>query len=336
MKRSLSLILIIALLIGIYQAVGYNIRENSNENALNVAIIVPTTFGDKSFNDSAHRGGEALEKEGMNVRYIECGGDAYKQKIMDNAPECDMVFCVGWQFWEITDVVGQFPNVKFVWIDNEVEDPEDYPNLLNVVYSENEASYLAGYIAAAKTQTGVIGVVGGSDDDTTNNFITGFEQGASDCNDGVDVLTAYADGNYTDPELGRSLAMGLNAHDADIIFQVAGATGSGVFKAAKDYGFYAIGVDVDQKTEFPEYDDVILCSVTKNIGGTIRDIAMNYDDEETFEGGTVMEAGLSDGYVGLNYGSINTMQLVEQSLKEEISELLQDIKNGFIEVDSTR
>ena len=336
MKRSLSLILILALLIGLYAVVGYNISENNDETALNVAIIVPTAFGDKSFNDSAHRGGEALEKRGMKVKYVECGGQAYKQKIMENASDCDLVFCVGWQFWEITDVVVEFPNVKFVWIDNAVEDPEDYPNLMSVVYSENEASYLAGYIAAAKTQTGVIGVVGGNDDVTTNNFVVGFEQGASDCNDGVDVLKAYADGNYDQPELGETLATGLKQQGADIIFQVAGATGEGVFKAAKEQGFQAIGVDVDQKTEFPEYDDVILCSVTKNVEGTIRDITRAYASDEEFDGGTVRKAGLAEGYVSLNYGGKGTVQLVEAGLKEEVSELLTDIKSRDIKVDSAR
>lgn len=336
MKRSLSLILILALLIGIYAVVGYNISENNDETALNVAIIVPTTFGDKSFNDSAHKGGEALEKRGMKVKYVECGGQAFKQKIMENAADCNIVFCVGWQFWEITDVVVEFPNVKFVWIDNAVEDPEDYPNLMSVVYSENEVSYLAGYIAAAKTQTGVIGVVGGNDDVTTNNFIVGFEQGASECNDGVDVLKVYADGNYDQPELGETLALGLNDQGADIVFQIAGATGEGVFKAAKDRGFYAIGVDVDQKMEFPEYDDVILCSVTKNVEGIIRDIARKYASDEEFEGGTVKKAGLAEGYVSLSYGGKGTVQLVEAGLKEEVSELLTDIKSRDIRVDSIR
>ena len=336
MKRSLSLILILALLIGIYQVVGINISENNDENALKVAIIVPTAYGDRSFNDSAHKGGESLEKAGMNVTYVECGGDGFKQKIMDTAPECDMVFCVGWQFWEITDVVTQFPNVKFVWIDNTVEYPEDYSNLLNVVYSENEASYMAGYIAAAKTQTGVIGVVGGNDDVTTNNFIAGFEQGAAECNDGVDVVTDFAEGNYDDPELGKTLALELYDQGADIIFQVAGATGEGVFQAAKEYNFHAIGVDVDQKAEYPEYDDVIMCSVTKNVGGTIRDIALSYAEDEVFNGGSIMTAGLANGYVGLSYGPMDSAQLVEPGLREEISELLTDIKSGDIQVDSTR
>ena len=335
MKRSISLILVLALLIGIFYGVGRYISDNYNENALNVAIIVPTTFGDKSFNDSAHRGGEALEKEGMNVTYVECGGEAFKQKMMDTAPNCDMVFCIGWQFWEIEDVVVEFPNVKFVWIDNTVEGPEDFPNLINVVYSENEASYLAGYIAAAKSQTGIIGVVGGNDDAATNNYIAGFEQGAEDCNDGVDVLVSYAEGNYDDPELGRSLALGLNGQGADIVFQIAGATGEGVFQAAKERGFYAIGVDVDQKMEYPEYDDVILCSVTKNVSGTIKYLADKFADDEEFDGGRTMYGGLANNYVGLSYGGKNTVQLVETDLKEEVSELLTDIKSGYIEINST-
>ena len=39
----------------------------------------------------------------------------------------------------------------------------------------------------------------------------------------------------------------LNDQGADVIFQIASACGDGVFEAAKEKGFYAIGVDSDQK-----------------------------------------------------------------------------------------
>ena len=335
MQRSISLILILALLIGIFAYAGYKIDADTDENAVTVSIVVSTTFGDKSFNDSAHAGGEKLEAEGMFVNYVECGGQNYKQCVMDAASVSDIVFCAGWEFWEITDVANENPGVKFVWLDNTVEDPEDYTNLINVLYSQNEASYLAGYIASAMSQTGVIGVVGGNDDDTINDFVAGFTQGAQDCNDGVDVLTEYAGGDYDNPVLGKQLAMGLYEQGADIIFQVAGNTGNGVIQAAKEGGFYAIGVDSDQKDTLPEYEDAIICSVIKRIGETIYRITMDYAREGEFNGGTILQAGLSDGSVGLSYGSKGTTKLVDKDLAEEISELSADIIEGEIEVEST-
>ncbi len=46
------------------------------------------------------------------------------------------------------------------------------------------------------------------------------------------------------------------------MFQIASKTGDGVFEAAKENGFYAIGVDSDQKYIA---DDVIICSMMKQV-----------------------------------------------------------------------
>ena len=334
MKRSLSLILIMALLIGIFYEIGEQFGADDNADALNVTILVPSQFGDKSINDAAHDGGILLEERDMNVKYTECHETDYKQQTMTAAGESDVVVCVGWEFWEISDVATQFPAVKFIWIDNTVEYPEDYPNLLNVVYAQNEPSYLAGYMAAAISQTGTVGVLGGNDDDTTNDFITGFTQGAEECNGRTNVLVRFADGNYNDPELGKALSLEMNDERADVIFQVAGATGEGVFQAAQERGFYAIGVDKDQRIEYPEYCDVILCSVMKNIGQTIYRLVKDYRDNDAFDGGTTYVADMESGLVAIGYGDSRAVQLVNKDLRDEISEIGQQIIENDIKVNS--
>lgn len=335
MKKSISLLLILAVVIGGFVFAGHLINGDKDENALKVAIVVSSNFGDRSFNDSARDGGEALKAEGITVNYVECGEKDFKQNMMNAAGASDMVVCVGWEFWEITDVATEYPDKKFIWIDNAVEEPEEYPNILNLVYSQNKGSYLAGYIAAAMSQSGTIGCVGGVDDDVVNDFIVGFTQGAEAANGSIQVISAFAGGDYDNPELGKELARELHAKNADIIFQIAGNTGNGVLQAAKEDGFYAIGNDKDQKIEFPEYEDAILCSVKKDVGRSIYDLVMMYANNDVFNGGMVRTADMSKGYVDIGYGNSSTTDLVSDDLKEEVYKLKQMINDGDIIVDST-
>lgn len=71
------------------------------------------------------------------------------------ADNADVVVPVGWQFYNVSEVADEYPDVKFIWVDNEVENVEDHPNILCIKYAQNEGSFLAGYIAA-KMSTSVL------------------------------------------------------------------------------------------------------------------------------------------------------------------------------------
>ena len=127
--------------------------------------------------------------------------------------------------------------------------------------------------------------------------------------------------------------MALNSKGADVIFQVADKTGLGVFEAAQEKGFYAIGVDKDQKSENP---DVVVCSMLKHVGESIYQAVAKYIDEGVFNGGEIWDADLSTGLVGVGYGDETMPQQVSDELKAEVAELAQKIIDGEIVVDTTR
>ena len=115
MKKSLSLLLVLALILGIFALVGCSGDDDENANAVSVAVIVSTTFGDLSFNDSAKAGGEALRADlDLDVEYIECNGENYKQQMMQAADTHDIVVPVGWEFYEITEAAKEYPDTKFI------------------------------------------------------------------------------------------------------------------------------------------------------------------------------------------------------------------------------
>ena len=311
-------------------------KDNGEGEELTVSIVVSSAFGDKSFNDSAKEGADKLAQDyGVKIKTIECQEENFKQYMVQAAEESDIVVPVGWQFYEIPEVAKEYPDTKFIWVDNEAEGIADLPNVLCITYAQNEGSFLAGYIAAKMSQSGVVGAVGGEQNTTIDDFIVGYKQGALYANPDIKVVTNYAN-TYEDPAKGKECALALHNQGADVIFQIAGNTGNGVFAAAQEAGFYAIGVDQDQKISAPEYDKQIICSMKKEVGLSIYDTIKTFIEEEKWEGARVWTADMATGYVSIAYGNEDSEQQISDAIKSEVEEIAGKIVSGDIVVDTTR
>lgn len=326
MKKILALLLLCALLLPMTAATA--------DNTPSICIVVAGTLGDRSFYDSANEGVERLAKEfGTVIGVIECKEDAslFENALYDAASRYDIIAAVGWQFYDaLSDprgVLGAYPDKKFIFIDNALED-EIPANLMCITYTQNEGSFLAGYIAASLSATGTIGVVGGENSDTINDFIVGYEAGAKYANENVNVLRQYAN-TYEDPARGKECALALYSQKADIVFAVAGKTGEGVFDAAREVNKLAIGVDGDQKFIDP---DRIICSMVKKVGLSIYDVVR--DPDTYFKGGEVWSADMATGYIDVVYGEEGMPQQVSDALKAEVEKIKQAIIDKEIVVPS--
>ena len=297
-----------------------------------VTIVVAGTFGDRSFYDSSRAGGERLAKDfnNLEVKYIECNNSEHTARMRNAAAQSDIVVLVGWEFYDIEEVAPEFPQVKFIWIDNETS--ASVANVLNIVYAQNEGSFLAGYIAAAMSKTGTVGAVGGEDSITINDFIVGYKQGAQYFSDATKVEVNYTN-DYDDPAKGKDCAKVLHDRGADVIFQIASKAGDGVFEAAQEGGFYAIGVDSDQKYI---NDAVIICSMKKEVGNSIYDAIAKIVNGDASQLGTTWVADMSNGYVGIGYGEEGATQQIPDEIKAQVEEIRAKIVSGEIKVDTTR
>ena len=299
---------------------------------LTVALVVAGTFGDRSFYDSSKAGCDKLAAEGIEVKTIECKNENHTQQIYNAADAADVIVLVGWEFYDVETVAAEYADKRFIWIDNATS--AAVPNVLNITYAQNEGSFLAGYIAAKLTESNVVGAMGGQDQDTINDFIVGYKQGALYANPDVKVEVIYSN-DYDDPAIGKECALTLNEKGADVVFQIASKCGDGVFEAAKEKGFYAIGVDSDQKYIDPE---VIVCSMCKEVGASIYDAVKQYVEKGDDCGlwGTTWVADMATGYVGIGYGDEGSVQQVPDAVKAEVEELSKKIISGEIKVDTTR
>ena len=297
-------------------------------SSLKVALVVAGGLGDRSFYDSSNEGLKmAIEKLGVEGKVLECKNDPtlYTDQLVQASTASDVVVVVGFEFYDvIQEVAAEFPDKKYVYIDNVIENVE---NITCIDYKENEGSFLAGALAAMESKTGKIGMVGGMDIPVIRNFQVGYEAGAKYINPDIQVETIFA-GDFEDPAKGKESALALYAKDIDIVFQVAGKTGEGVFEAAKDTGKFAIGVDSDQRYINP---DAIIASMIKGVDISIYETIEKIQKGE-FESGNVYEYGAKENGVRIAYGTEDMPKLVSDEAMNQIQELTAMIIQGDIEV----
>jgi len=295
----------------------------AQDDPLRIPLVINGTLGDQSFFDSAQRGMDRLIDEGYNVEIntIELGTDEAGWEpglgdAMGDVDNYDMLITGTWQMGEFLAKRSHlYPDKFFVMYDQAVpyEDSEfcveGCANVYSVIYKQNEGSFLAGVYAGAMTTAdmegmnpeAVIGAVGGQDIGVINDFIVGYEQGACLVNPNVRTLVQYAGGWFDAPK-GKEIALAMYEQQADIVFQIAGQTGNGVFEAAEEQGRYAIGVDSDQaviiQDTYPDQAARILTSMLKNVDNSLyRAVDLHLKGELPY--GTVEAIGIAEGGVGL-------------------------------------
>jgi len=295
----------------------------AQDDPLRITLVINGTLGDQSFFDSAQRGMDRLIDEGYNVEIntIELGTDEAGWEpglgdAMGDVDNYDMLITGTWQMGEFLAARSHlYPDKFFVMYDQGVpyEDEEfcveGCTNVYSVIYKQNEGSFLAGVYAGAMTTAdiegmnpeAVIGAVGGQDIGVINDFIVGYEQGACLVNPNVRTLVQYAGGWFDAPK-GKEIALAMYEQQADIVFQIAGQTGNGVFEAAEEQGRYAIGVDSDQaviiQDTYPDQAARILTSMLKNVDNSLyRAVDLHLKGELPY--GTVEAIGIAEGGVGL-------------------------------------
>ena len=304
---------------------------------------------DKSFNAGAYQGiTRAVEELGIEGKYLESQQQSdYAKNIQQLLDEdTDLIITVGFLLGVDTATFAKAnPETKFAIVDYAYPDcfgdPADegktcgstteLSNVLGLTFDTDEAAFLAGYAAAASTQTGKVATFGGINIPPVTIFMVGFEAGVNYYNQSmgtaVEVLgwnSAAGDGSFTGNfeslDDGRSFAESFVQEGADIIMPVAGPVGLGSAAYCQETGSCKIiGVDVDWTVSASEYTDIILTSVLKNVNVAVYE-ATKAAFEETFAGG-VYVGTLANGGVGL--ASV-------AGASAELTAALEQIKNDII------
>jgi basic membrane protein A and related proteins len=260
--------------------------------------------GDQSFNDAAAKGLDKAKSElGVTAQEAEAKlgePESAKEERLRLLAQNGFNPVIGIGFAYATSlgkVAKEFPDTTFAIVDN--LDAKG-PNITNLVFAEEQGSFLVGAAAGLKTKTGTVGFIGGCTVDLIKKFEAGFKAGVEAAKPGTKVLSKY----LSDPpgceafrttDTGKTAGQGMYDQGADIVFHAAGASGIGLFEAAQASKKLAIGVDQDQyKTVDPKVKDVILTSMIKRVDVATFEFIKNYKDG-TVKAGQVLFDLKSDG-----------------------------------------
>jgi len=294
-------------------------------------------FDDKSFNQTSHDGLEAAKESlGVQTGEVESNSDSeYANNISALVSEgCNSITTVGFLLGDATLAAAKKnKDVDFSIVDFAYDKAPK--NLKGLVFNTNEPSFLAGYLAAASTETGTVGTFGGMNIPTVTIFMEGFRQGVEyyNENEGGDVQLLGWNGksgsftdDFEDKTKGQAIAEQMIGQGADIVFPVAGPAGLGGLQAAKDGDVKAIWVDTDGCVSAAEYCDVLLTSVMKAMDVAVEEaIAASVHDEFSNEPfvGTLDNEGV---------GLADISDDVDPEVVDKVEELEQQIIDGEITV----
>jgi basic membrane protein A len=282
---------------------------------------------DKSFNEAAYNGAERWKKDtGGTYHDLEIQAEAQREQAVRKFAQAGYspIVVTGFSFADtLNKVAPDFPNIHFVQIDSVV----NQPNVESVVYKSNDASYLAGVLAAKTSKTGKVGFVGGMDIPLIHAFFCGYKEGfmATDPKGTVfENYTGTTADAWNDPVGAGELAKADFDRGADIVYAAAGASGLGVIQAAKDAGKMSIGVDSNQNYIAP---GSVLTSVLKRVDNTVYNA---FKDDASFKGGTVV-SGLAEEGVGLAMDD-NNKSMISADAQAAVDAAQKGIVDGSIKV----
>ena len=143
-------------------------------------------FDDKSFNQLGFEGiNKAADELGVEAHTVESTTETdYAPNIQNLLDQgCNLIVTVGFALSAATvEAAIANPDINFIIIDdaadNDFDGTTDAANIKPILFDTAQAAYLAGYLSAGVSQTGIIGTFGGMNFPTVSIFMDGFKQGA--------------------------------------------------------------------------------------------------------------------------------------------------------------
>jgi len=294
--------------------------ETSDPTGLACVVIDTSGAPEISLNQLANGGLLRATKElGVTTDTLESVTDADAtsnfQSFVDKG--CSVIIAVGAVLADAVKVAAEAnPDVQYAIVDSQ----STASNMHGVIFAADQPSFLAGYMAAASTKSGIVATFGEARNASVMSSMTGFVRGVDYYNaqkgaqirvlgwsvveqDGVFV------GATNDLSSGESLSKDFVDKGADIIFPVAGVAGLGSSAVAMQSAgkLKVIGFAVDMSESNPTHKSVYLGSVLKRV-----DVAVigAVDTALKGEGGGVDYLGtLSNGGVDFMIFSVITKEL---------------------------
>lgn len=348
-KKLLSLLLALTLVLTLGACGGGNESAETGGEApageqsdQKVALVLGIGgLGDQGYNDLVYEGvSKAKEDFGVEFDHAEPKQISDFELIFrDLATSGDYAVIIGVGFDQVdpmTTVAGEFPDQKFAIIDGNVE----APNVASYSCKEEEGSFLVGAIAGLMTKEGnsynlegnEVGFVGATEIPLLVKFQVGYEAGVRYTNNDANVQVGWVSGNnpFSDTSTAKEIALSQNSQGASIVYHAAGGSGLGVFEAAKDGDFYAIGCNSNQNPIDPDH---IVASMLKKVDTSAYEIVKAAAIDDNLIVGEVTILGIPEDGVGYTVEGSN-VELTEEDLAI-VEDLREKIASGELVIPAT-
>jgi basic membrane protein A len=306
-------------------------------------------FDDQSFNQSSWEGLKKAEKDlGIKVNQVESktNNDFEPNLRAMVTAGCNLTVTVGFLLGDATKAQATAnPDKHFAIIDFGYDAPVS--NVKPIIYDTAQAAFLAGYLAAGTTKTGTVATFGGIKIPTVTIFMDGYADGVKYYNEqkGKDVKVlgwdkAKQDGSFTGDfekqDKGKQFTQNFLDQGADIVMPVAGPVGKGAgaaLKEAKAAGkdVKLIWVDSDGFLTAPDYKDIMLSSVMKQMGEAVETVVKE-DKDGKFTNAPYVGTLANDGVQLAPFHDLDAA--VPAELKTELDQIKKDIADGKLKVES--
>jgi len=298
---------------------------------------------DKSFNATGWKGvTDAMTLLGVEGLYLESRQETDFTNNMNAflGQDCDLIIGVGFALLgTLSDAAAANPDQWFAGID--ISYDPSIANIATSTYNANEPAFLAGYLAAYYSESGIVAAYGGIPYPSVVSFLNGYYLGVQYYNaqKGTDVQVLGWDytaqegtmtGDFSNTENGKNVTLAFMDEGADIIMPVAGPVGVGTIAAIHERGDTArmIGVDTDWSYFYPEDAAIIIGSACKKMDEwVVRTVTTLIDG--TITGGNTV-ATLDNGLVSFVLGSSYVDQ-IPADLQAELDAITAGIIDGSIQ-----
>ncbi len=309
-----------------------------------IAFIFDGIIEDESYNEAIYEGirmyalaaGVSFSHYGTEEDSPKGHVEAIERAISGQA---GIIICAGYDFQEaVEELQGEYPEISFLLIDGSSEDSEGGEmkfgkNVHCVSFREEEAGYLAGYMAVLEGYYR-LGFLGGKKEPSVIRYGYGYLQGIEDAAQDMGIkdvtVNYYYTGSFLPEQETKEMAQQWYGAGTEVIFACGGSLYEAVLEAAEEKDGLLIGVDRDQSG----ISKRILTSAIKDIAnGVIISLDDYYASGRKWSkdfAGKRVRYGAENRCAGIPV--LDTEWRFQKVTREEFLEIYQRIRTGKIKV----
>lgn len=272
-------------------------NTSSDSNKLKVALILPGSKSDASWNAGAYNGLEWLKSKQPDIEttYVEnISNDNLEAALVNYAEEgYNVIFAFSGDYTaNLVKVAKQYPNIYFA--DTDLTSGLKLPaNVTTINGDQSQASFLVGAIAGYLSKTNKVGTVEGFESATLSTNTVSFIQGAKYVKPDIQVINSYI-GSWSDVEKAKQTTLAQIQSGVGFVYASGDAIGLGIIGAAKEKGIPVVGYGTDLNSLAPKQ---VITSVIWNVGVTFNEVVKDVKNKQ-FKN-TLYSPGLKENAVYL-------------------------------------